>query len=231
MPRILVTRSEPGASETADRLRLRGHDPIVEPVFTVEAIAAAIPAHDALAFTSANGARVFARMTTDRSQPVFAVGARTADAAREVGFTDVRSADGDVVALGDLILRDLQPAARLLHAGNEETRGDLAGRLTAAGRHATFLPIYRSVPIASPGPALAAHLSGSDAFDAVLIHSPRGAMILAGFLSPASPRTKFAAISPAAAKPVAPFAEQIEIAAAPNEAALLAALDRVTGNA
>lgn len=230
MARILVTRSEPGASETAERLRQRGHDPVVEPVFAVEAIAAELPPYDALAFTSANGARVFAPLAADRSTPVWAVGARTADAAREVGFTNVRSADGDVVALGDLIMRDLPANARLLHAGNEETRGDLAGRLTAAGCTATFLPIYRSVPVAKPGSALAAHLSGAIPFDAILVHSPRGAAILASFLSTTTAPAKFAAISPAAAAPVAPFAQKVEIAAAPNEAALLAALDRLLGS-
>jgi uroporphyrinogen-III synthase len=230
MPRILVTRSEPGASETADRLRQRGHDPIVEPVFAVEAIAATLPAYDAIAFTSANGARVFATLTPDRSQPVFAVGARTADAAREVGFTNVRSADGDVTALGDMLFNDLPANARLLHAGNAETRGDLAGRLAAAGRDATFLPVYRSVPVVSPGPALAAHLSGAAPLDAILVHSPRGAITLAAFLSPSARRAKFAAISTAAAGPVTPFAQQVEIAAAPNEAALLAALDALLRN-
>ena len=56
-PRVLVTRSEPGASETAERLAALGYTPIIEPVFAIEPIAAAIPDFDVLAFTSANGAR------------------------------------------------------------------------------------------------------------------------------------------------------------------------------
>ena len=38
-PRILVTRSEPGASETAARLRASGFAPIVEPLFAIKQIA------------------------------------------------------------------------------------------------------------------------------------------------------------------------------------------------
>ena len=123
-PRILVTRSEPGASETAARLRAAGFEALVEPVFAIAAIEAEIPAFDALAFTSANGARQFARLSPRRDASVFCVGARTAEAAREMGFADVVSADGDVLALLDLISRKLPPDARLLHVGNAETDGN-----------------------------------------------------------------------------------------------------------
>ena len=117
-PRILVTRSEPGASETAARLRAAGFEALVEPLFAIAPIAADIPDFDALAFTSANGARQFARLSPRRDASVFCVGARTAQAAREMGFADVVSADGDVLALLDLVSRKLPPDARLLHVGN-----------------------------------------------------------------------------------------------------------------
>ena len=101
MKRVLVTRSEPGASETAQRLAGLGFEPIVEPVFEIEPIeGVTLPAFDALAFTSANGVRVFAHLNPRRDAPVFCVGARTADEARAAGFANVTSADGDVSALG-----------------------------------------------------------------------------------------------------------------------------------
>ena len=48
----------------------------------------------------------------------------------------------------DLIRRQLPTGARLLHAGNEESRGDLAGRLQRRGlcRPASS-PIFRAVPV------------------------------------------------------------------------------------
>src|SRR5690349_4237099 len=114
MKRVLVTRSEPGASETAERLAAMGYLPVVEPLFEVEPIPGVIvPAFDALAFTSANGVRVFAKLSPRRDGPVFCVGARTAETARELGFADVTSADGDVGALEQLILASL-PAGRFL---------------------------------------------------------------------------------------------------------------------
>lgn len=226
-PRILVTRSEPGASETAERLTAAGYLPIVEPVFAIEPLPAEIPDFDALAFTSANGARQFAALSSRRDAPVFCVGARTADAAREAGFTNVTSADGDAGALTALIVRKLRKQTRLLHAGNEESRGGLTGQLRGAGYTASFIPIFRAVPVSTPGPALTAHLAGRPAFEAVLIHSPRGAAILAGFATGSNAPLDIAAISGAAATPLTALARRTEVAAATNEQALLSALARL----
>jgi uroporphyrinogen-III synthase len=226
-PRILVTRSEPGASETAERLTQAGYLPIVEPVFAIEPIAATVPDFDALAFTSANGARHFAGLTPRRDIPVFCVGKRTAEAAREAGFSNVISANRDVDALAALILHQLPKAARLLHAGNEESRGELAGRLRATGHAADFLAIFRAVPVEAPGPTLAAHIAGKPAFEAVLIHSPRGAAILAGFAAGSLAPLHVAAISGAAATPLTMLARRTEIASSPTEQGLLSALARL----
>ena len=111
-PRVLVTRSQPGASETAARLKAMGYRPIAEPVFTVERLKAELPEFDALAFTSLNGVRVFAELSPRRDGPVFCVGARTAEEARKEGFSDVVSADGDVAALAKLILDRAAPERR-----------------------------------------------------------------------------------------------------------------------
>jgi uroporphyrinogen-III synthase len=233
--RILVTRAEPGASATARALGAKGYAPIVEPLFALQPVAADLPRFDALAFTSANGVRAFAGLSARRDAPVFCVGRRTADAAREAGFADVASADGDVVALTALIQGRLPADATLLHAGNEDSRGDLAGTLKAAGFKAEFRALYRAEPVAAPGPALAAFLAGEPAFDAVLIHSPRGGAILAGFAADAAASTpadgplrlSLAAISPAAAAPLRTLAARIEVAATPDETSLLAALERL----
>lgn len=228
-PRVLVTRSEPGASETAGRLEAKGFAAVVEPLFAIAPIAVTVPDFDALAFTSANGARRFATLSARRDAPVFCVGARTAQAAREAGFKNVTSADGDVGALAALIARGLQPSARLLHAGNAESRGDLAGQLRAAGHAADFLAIFRAEPVAAPGPHLAAHLAGEAPVEAILIHSPRAAVILAEFATKqgGGGAISAAAISQAAAEPLARLGARLEVAATPDETALISALQRL----
>ena len=216
-PRILVTRSEPGASETAARLEAGGYEAVVEPLFAIVPIDAPLPDFDALAFTSANGVRRFAVLSQRRDAAVFCVGARTAMVALELGFQDVTSADGDVMALGDLV-----PA----HAGNEDARGDLAGRLSSSGIVASFVALFRAEPVAAPGSALARHLAGEPAFAAVLVHSPRGGDILAGMIRASATPAPFdvAAISAAAAAPLEGLARRIAIAEAPNETSLISAL-------
>ncbi len=225
-PRILVTRSEPGASETAARLEAGGYEAIVEPLFEIVAIETTLPDFDALAFTSANGVRRLAALSPRRDAPVFCVGARTAQTARDAGFADVTSADGDVGALSQLIAARLSSGAHLLHAGNEDTRGDLVGRLAASGIAAQFAALFRAEPITEAGPALSRHLAGKPGLAAALIHSPRGGEVLAALIgSVAAPAPlNIAAISQAAAAPLNGLARRVAIADAPNEEALFSAL-------
>jgi uroporphyrinogen-III synthase len=227
--RVLVTRSEPGASETAGRLRAAGFDAVVEPLFEIAPIDVAIPEFDALAFTSANGVRRMARLSPRRNVPVWCVGQRTAQAARDLGFTDVTSADADVHALADLIGAQLKTGMRLLHVGNEESRGDLAGQLSAVGHKAAFVAVFRARPAAAPATRLAGHLQGRERFDAILIHSPRAGAILAGFATDAPDRSplRVVAISQAAAGPLKDLAAQVEIAVTPDEPAMISALSRL----
>lgn len=224
--RILVTRSEPGAAQTAARLAAAGYRPICEPLFVIRAIDVAIPDFDALAFTSLNGVRRFAELSARRDAPVLCVGARTADAARQAGFSDVKSADGDVSALRDLVLARLPAGARLLHAGNQDSRGDLAGQLTAKDIAASFVALFRAEPVMSPGRELSRHLAGQKSFEAALIHSPRAGILLADLIrqSAGAAPVDIAAISAAAAAPLSGLARRIGTASTPHEEALLASL-------
>lgn len=229
--RILVTRANPGAMRTAQVLARKGLMPIVEPLFVLEPIPEAdLPEEfDALAFTSANGVRMAAGLTQQRDLPVYCVGASTAEVARTLGFTEVYSADGDVVALEKLILKDQPPGSIIVHAANEEAIGDLADHLKAAGLEAVHVPVYRGASVEAPGSILTQHLSGDSWLDAALVHSPRAARILASFLeeTPQHAPLPVAAISTKAAAPLRDLVPMIEVAAKPDEPALLAALGRL----
>lgn len=227
--RVLVTRSQPGADATARALTGLGYDAIVEPLLSIEPIDVAIPDFEALAFTSLNGVRQFRERCAWRKGPVWCVGARTAAEARAAGYGDVRSADGDVGDLTELIAKDLSSGMKLLHAGNEDSRGDLAGQLRAGGHDAVFLPIYRSRPAPGPGPQLATALQGNKTIDAVLIHSPRAGAVLADFVQQAPDRAplRVVGISEQAVLKLSGLIEDVTFAASPNEAALLEKLGEV----
>ncbi|MBU6318334.1 MAG: uroporphyrinogen-III synthase [Alphaproteobacteria bacterium] len=224
--RVLIIRSQPGAAESERRLRDIGLTPLCEPIFSLEPIPARLPEFDALAFTSLNGVRMFCALSAVRDKPTFCVGKRTADEARAMGFLNVVSADGGASDLFDRIQAELPKDSRILHAGNEESRGDLCGQLSAAGRTCFFRALYKAAPLSRPGPILQRHIDGSDPLDAIMIHSPRAAAILAEFLKrpgPVAP-VRIAAISAAAAAPLKDQAQEIACASSPNETSLIDAL-------
>jgi len=223
--RVWITRAQPGAARTADRLTELGFQPVVMPLLAIHPIPDALAAApdlvtvDALTFTSPNGVAAFAALTPLlRDRPVFAVGDATAEAARAAGFADARSAAGDIHALARLIgKRWAADDGLILNPGPRRPAGDLSVLLP--GLTIAALPVYDTVETAAAPP---------DAFDAVLIHSPRAAQALAVALPPAAAHDRTAVcISPAAAASLnaPPFAE-IRVADTPDEPAMLAALGK-----
>ncbi|MDP3369601.1 MAG: uroporphyrinogen-III synthase [Brevundimonas sp.] len=214
--RIWVTRAEPGAGRTADRLAALGFEPVIAPLLAIRALPRAAPDLDgvaALAFTSRNGVDAYAALTDDRRPPVFTVGDATAEAARSAGFARVRSAGG---ALGDLVrlLVETAPHAGLvLVPGALEPSADLPALLSDR-LEARASPVYEAVGTGTGAPA---------DFDAVLVHSPRAGRALEA-LGPFSGQVAVA-ISGAASAPLTGVAGlKIRIASRPDETALLAAL-------
>lgn len=213
--RVWVARAEPGAAATAARLVCAGHVPLVAPVIAIRPLPARVDTGDvdAIAFSSANGARAFAALSETRDLPAYAVGEATTAALLDAGFLDVRTAGGDVQALGARILLD-RPG-RVLIAGAVETAGDLAGALADAGVSARKLDLYETVdaPVEVPDDA-----------DAVLVHSPRIGRRLAA-LVPAERAFAAAAISQAAARPLIEAGwRNIAVAPFPDEPSLLKVL-------
>ena len=217
-PLVWITRAEPGASATARRVEAMGWPALVAPLLEARALGdVSLDLTDiaALAFTSAQGVRAFAALSEIRP-PAFTVGEATAEAARAAGFGDVRSADGDVAALAGLIA-----AARpgpVLHAGALHPAGDLVGDLTVRGLAARAVALYDTLPV-DPAPALAQLAD----IDAVLVHSPKAAGLLADLLTAhPTPNLRLLALSDAVAAPLRALENAtIAVAPFPNEASLL----------
>src|ERR1019366_9602411 len=82
---------------------------------------------------------------------VFAVGRRSADAARAAGFANVTSAGGDVRDLVRLIVeRRADAAGPLLYLAGEDRAADLIGELTARGMAAEMAVVYRAATAPFP---------------------------------------------------------------------------------
>ena len=107
---ILITRPEPGASETAARIIALGLTPMVAPVLAIEPIPLFLTNPAALAgvlVTSGNA--LPALLPACRDRPILTVGDATAQRARTAGFARVLSAAGDATALAALVRQRLRP--------------------------------------------------------------------------------------------------------------------------
>jgi len=105
--------------------------------------------------------------------PTLAVGRRTAEVARMVGFTDVQSADGDIRDLARVAaVRFAGTSAPLLYLAGEERARDLAGDL--GGLQLRTVVVYRAVKLLSLPAYVQAALS-EDRLDGVLHFSLRSA--------------------------------------------------------
>ncbi len=227
--RVLITRPGADAAALAAALAARGHETSIEPLLAVVPRRGAgidLAGVQALAFTSANGARVFAELCAERRLPVFAVGDSTAEAARAAGFTRVDSAGGDVETLAALLAERLDPAAGVLfHGAAGQVAGDLQGRLEAAGFTVRRAVLYDAVPADALSRPTRAKLVGGQ-IDAILFFSPRTAetfvrLVQEAGVTAACRRCEAVCLSPAVAERIGALAwSGIHVAAQPTRQAL-----------
>jgi uroporphyrinogen-III synthase len=198
-----------------------GHDVIVAPLLDPVALDWSPPEGgvEALLFTSPQGPR-FAGAAAEpyRSLPAFAVGARTAAAAREAGFTDVREGGGDVAALYASVAA--AGYRRVLHLAGAD-RSDVTPPPEA---EVVVRAVYEARLADLTDEAKAALRAG--AVDWALLFSTRTAAQFAachGALGVDRSRLSVAAISAAALAAAGSGWARAVAAATPNEAGILAA--------
>ncbi len=178
---MLVTRPEPGASETAARLATLGFAAVLAPVMTVAPRPVGVaPLPQAVLVTSGNALAGLQDML--REVPLFAVGDATAGKARAAGFARVHSAGRDAAALADLAAARCDPAAGPLLLASGEGQGvALAADLRGRGFRVIRRVAYATRPAESlPEAARAALDSGG--VRAALFFSPETARVFVTIL-------------------------------------------------
>ena len=134
---VLLTRPWKDSLAFAGLLERRGVDSVIAPLLTIVPEPVALPESghvQGMVVTSANGADALGASTKGRSVPVLAVGKASAQRARDLGFSDVTAAGGDLASLAALIRERLDPAAgRLIHVTGAKIAGDLASELSGHG--------------------------------------------------------------------------------------------------
>jgi uroporphyrinogen-III synthase len=232
--RVLITRPEPGAVETAKKLSALGFEPVCLPLTEIRPTFVELPAgqdFDAVAVSSANAIR-HAQPSLLRAfagLPVFAVGRRTAEAATDAGFKDPAIGPGNGRELATLMASRLARGARIIYlCGRVRTNG-FEEALRAAGVETMPVETYDTVMLDYADEDLAKTLK-SKPLDAVLLYSRVAAQAFRiltdrSVISPLLAPTTFICMSERVAAPVLPFGSgRIRIAATPDEEAMLARL-------
>jgi len=229
--RVVVTRPQPQGERTVAALAACGHDAWEVPLMRVEPVAADLSGSwGAVVITSANAPAAIAEnaaFATLAKLPLFAVGRRSAEAAREAGFANVTSAGGDVRDLVQVLHeRRANAEAPLLYLAGEDRAADLVGDLAAHGIAAEMRVVYRAVTAPFPDELVAALEAGGDV-QAVLHFSKRSAEnyvagARAAGVAEQAMAVRHYCLSAQVAEPLAAAgAKRIMIAPRPEEAALI----------
>jgi uroporphyrinogen-III synthase len=236
--RLVITRPQADSERTAAALRARGHEVLIAPLLRVEPVTADLSGGwGGLIITSANAPGAIAGNPACKALfklPLFAVGRRSADAARQARFSDVTSAGGDVRDLVQLIAeRRADASAPLLYLAGEDRAADLVAELVVHGIAAEMRVVYRAASAPFP-PELTAALQAGEV-DAVLHFSKRSAEnYLAGAaqagVAGQALTVRHICLSAQIAEPLSGAgASRIAIVPRPDEAALIGSLERPQG--
>lgn len=228
--RVILTRPQEDSERTAAALRAKGHEVLIAPLLRVEPVNANLRTNwGGVIVTSANAAAALASHPARDGLiklPVFAVGQRSAEAARQAGFTDITTAGGDVRDLTRTIVEHRADAkGPLLYLAGEDRSGDLLGDLTVRGIAAELAVIYRATTAPFSAALIDALKAGTA--DAVLHFSRRSAeSYLAGaevadVTAPALAVRHFCLSEPIAIPLRIAGAARIAVAKRPDEAAMI----------
>jgi uroporphyrinogen-III synthase len=228
---VLITRPEPGASETAARVTALGYQPVVAPLLDIQALRGSLPPSGRMqAILATSGNAIPSLPASHRHLPLYTVGEATAARARAAGFAQVVSADGDAAALASLVAQrcDRHAGPLLLAAARgqgEALAADLRAhgfsvnrRIVYAANLVAHLPAIARDAFASGGLTAALHFSAETARQCVRL-------LRAARLHEAVQSVDALAIGrPAAVALQALPWRRILVAAQPNQEAMLALL-------
>jgi uroporphyrinogen-III synthase len=231
--RVLITRPEPDNQRSAAALEALGHVPLLarltqirpcNPVFRTGSF-------EALVATSAHALTCLPpewRSALINAAPIYVVGDRTALAASEAGFEDVRTGPGDATGLVALLLEQLKPRSHVLYLAGEPRKAGLEQLLAEANHAVETVIVYRAEPYAVPPVAL---IDALDGMPLAVLHFSRASAESFATLASRANRTSQARVAwhfclsaDVAAGLAGLQTDVVVVAAKPNEATLLEAL-------
>lgn len=219
--RLLITRPEPAATRIAADMRAEfpGAEVVVSPIMRI-VYGGTLPAlarDTVLISTSWHGLEGFCLLSPRRDLRACVVGAATAEAARERGFSVIAVAE-DAAALLDRITAK-GVTGPFLHARGAHVAADITGALRQAGHPAREAVVYDQQ--AQPLSAAARAMLDGDAPVILPLMSPRSAALFFAAAGPPRAPLLIAAISRnVAARVPEGAATRVAVAETPDARAL-----------
>ncbi len=178
MSTILVTRPINEATITAEKLEAVGHRVVMAPAIRVEPVSFEIPENNrSIIVTSQNGARMGLINVGDKTRPIFAVAEKTADAVRELGFTNVTVGPGTARQLVPLLLEcGLSEKRKYTHLCGSTLSYNICDVLKNEGLDAENTVTYQTTPVQGLSAGVQEALDAEE-IDVALFYSPRTATI------------------------------------------------------
>lgn len=212
---------------TAQKLRAIGFIPVLSPVLEIAATGAQMPqgAFDAVLASSAKGVELARGARAFKALPLHAVGEKTAETARALGWrADIVA--GNAQAILPLLLARYQPPAHFLYLAGRDRQQTLETGLKAAGHRVAAVEVYEArAAKALSQEAVDAIAAGK--IDAILHYSRRSAEIFlalakdAGILEKARPALHFALSREVAQPLLCEHVPNVGVAERPDEEHLL----------
>ncbi len=237
---ILLTRAIDESRRTAARLSRLGHEAVVSPAFDLVPTGALWPAGviDRVIATSARAFELFSSLPdwplpeACRLIPLFLVGERTRDAARERGFCGPALVAPDAKTLAEKIELSCASRQKLVYLAGRDRGPELENKLAELGHAVELIEVYAAQP-AEILTEEALALSRTGKIAAVLHYSRRSAEIYLNLARKAGldlARLNHVCISQNAAAPLLSAGiHAVLVAKAPNEEAMFAIVNALAG--
>ena len=233
--RFLLTRAAEDSARLRAKLEALGHSALVSPVIDIVAVQAAWPAGivDALLATSGNAfsasnATAWPSLESRRLMPLLLVGTRTEEVARQRGFGGEATVETNAtmlaVRIGDLVRRP----RRIVYLAGRDRKPDIERALRITGQLVETVETYEARPAETLAAPVVSALRGGH-IDGVLHFSRRSATLFLALAVKAGVGTaplRHVCLSDDVAAPLREAACHVDVAEAPNEAALLSRAQR-----
>lgn len=245
--RVLITRPEPGATRTADRLRSLGHEPVLLPLTRTvgrQDGLLQLETREAGAFAATSGAAIRHWRETGIAQsrfgvPFYAVGTATGEAAKQAGFRAVHSGSADAAALASKIVADYRAgrlsvtrSRPLVYLAGATRKQAFEEGLAAASVPFETMEIYEIEEISHSTDYLV-NAFGNESVDVVLFYSAMAASrffdtMSGGRFDKTLNNMHYICMGPSVFAVIPePFTARSAVAGQPDEPSLFALLDRI----